>query len=500
MLYFILLPLLLLVLAYKFIYSKTQRFNLPPGPPPRPVVGNLHLMKPPIHRLLQSFSDKYGPIFSLRFGSRRVVVISSSSLAQESFTGQNDVVLSTRPFQLTAKYVGYNYTTVGTAPYGDHWRNLRRICALEILSSNQLTNFLHIRKDEIRRMLTRLSRDTHSDNGSRFAHVELEPLLSDLTFNNIVRMVTGKRYYGDDVNNTEEAEQFKKLVYDIAKYSGANHSRDYLPVLKLFGNKFEEEVKALGKSMDEILQRLLDDCRRDKDGNTMVTHLLSLQQQQPDYYSDVTIKGLMMAMMLAGTETSAITLEWAMTNLLKHPEVLEKARSEIDEKIGEDRLIDEPDIAVLPYLQNVVSETFRLFPVAPLLVPRMPTEDMKVGGYDVPRDTIVIVNAWAIHRDPELWDKPEKFNPDRFDNGHGSDYYAYKLMPFGNGRRVCPGAGLGRRIVTLALGSLIQCFDWETVKGQEIDMSESGGLGMRKTDPLRAMCRPRPIMAKLNLS
>lgn len=202
-------------------------------------------------------------------------------------------------------------------------------------------------------------------------------------------------------------------------------------------------------------------------------------------------------MMLAGTETSAVTLEWAMTNLVKHPEVLEKARAEIDEKIGKDRLIDEPDVAVLPYLQNVVSETFRLFPVAPFLIPRRPTEDMKIGGYDVPRDTTVLVNAWAIQRDSEFWDEPERFNPDRFDNGCGSEYYAYKLMPFGNGRRICPGAGLGRRIVTLALGSLIQCFEWESVKGEEIDMSESAGLGMRKMDPLRAMCRPRPIMSKL---
>ncbi|KFK28144.1 hypothetical protein AALP_AA8G478000 [Arabis alpina] len=497
MFYFIFLPVLILLLTFIFIYSKTQRLKLPPGPPSRPFIGHLHLMKPPIHRLLRRYSEKYGPIFSLRFGSRRVVVITSSSLAQEAFTGQNDVVLSSRPLQLTAKYVAYNHTTVGTAPYGDHWRNLRRICSLEILSSNRLTNFLHIRKDEIRRMLARLSRETQSNDGNSFTHVELEPLLSDLTFNNIVRMVTGKRYYGDEVSNKEEAELFKKLVYDIATYSGANHSADYLPILKLFGNKYEKEVKAIGKSMDDILQRLLDECRRNQEGNTMVNHLLSLQQQEPEYYTDIIIKGLMMAMMLAGTETSAVTLEWAMTNLLKHPEVLKKARLEIDEKIGEDRLIDEPDIAILPYLQNIVSETFRLFPVAPLLIPRTPTEDMKIGGYDVPRNTIVLVNAWAIHRDPELWEDPEKFDPDRYDDRCGSDYYVHKLMPFGNGRRTCPGAGLGQRIVTLALGSLIQCFDWENLKEGEIDMSESAGLGMRKMDPLRAMCRPRPIMAKL---
>ena len=301
MLLYLILLLVLLILVYKLLFSKTHRYNLPPGPPSRPFVGHLHLMKPPVHRLLQRFSEKYGPIFSLRYGSSRVVVITSLSLVQESFTGTNDVILSSRPLQLTAKYVGYNHTTVGTAPYGDHWRNLRRICSLKILSSNRLTSFLYIRKDEIRRMLTRLSRDAHSDDdGSRFTHVELEPLLSDLTFNNIVRlMVAGKRYYGDDVDNKEEAERFKKLVHDISMYSSANNSRDYLPVLKLFGNKFEKEVMATGKSMDEFLQRLLDDCRRDKDGNTMVTHLLSLQQQEPDYYSDITIKGLMMVLIIS---------------------------------------------------------------------------------------------------------------------------------------------------------------------------------------------------------
>ncbi|CDY23535.1 BnaC06g25040D [Brassica napus] len=266
MLLYLILLLVLLILVYKLLFSKTHRYNLPPGPPSRPFVGHLHLMKPPVHRLLQRFSEKYGPIFSLRYGSSRVVVITSLSLVQESFTGTNDVILSSRPLQLTAKYVGYNHTTVGTAPYGDHWRNLRRIFSLEILSSNRLTSFLYIRKDEIRRMLTRLSRDAHSDDdGSRFTHVELEPLLSDLTFNNIVRlMVAGKRYYGDD-----------------------------------------KEVMATGKSMDEFLQRLLDDCRRDKDGNTMVTHLLSLQQQEPDYYSDITIKGLMMS-----TRSAAKTCEY----------------------------------------------------------------------------------------------------------------------------------------------------------------------------------------------
>ncbi|EOA18702.1 hypothetical protein CARUB_v10007280mg, partial [Capsella rubella] len=493
MFYFIVLPLFIFLLSYKFT---RQNYNLPPSPWSLPVVGHLHLLKPPIHQLYHNLSQKYGPIFSLRFGSRRIVVISSSSLVQESFTGQNDIILTNRPLNMAAKYINYNGTTVGTSPYGDHWRNLRRICTVEILSNHRLSNFLHIRKEEIYRMLTHLSRDT---NANGFTLVNLRPLLSDLAFNNIVRMVTGKIYYGnDDVSKEKEEEAllYKKLVSDIAAAAGASHAGDYLPVLKLFGNKYETKVKSTGKAVDEFLQRLLDECKRDMESNTMVSHLLSLQQQEPEYYTDVTIKGLMMGMINAGTETTAVALEWAMTNLLKHPKVLEKAKSEIDAEIGEDRLVDEPDIAVLPYLQNVVSETSRLFPVSPLLIPRLTAKDIKIGGYDVPKDTIVVVNAWTIQRDPKIWDDPESFKPDRFSN-NGKEHYVHTLIPFGTGRRICPGAGLGQKIVTLALGSLIQCFEWAKVKGdEEIDMQVTNGLTMRKIEPLQALCRPRPIMTK----
>ncbi|KAL1217460.1 Cytochrome P450 81F2 [Cardamine amara subsp. amara] len=488
--FILLLPLVLILLAYKFLFSsKTQRFNLPPGPTPFPIVGHLHIVKPPVHRLFRRFADKYGDIFSLRYGSRQVVVISSLPLARECFTGRNDVVLTNRPQFLTAQYIAYDYTTIGTAAYGDHWRNLRRICSLEILSSSRLTGFLSVRRDEIQRLLTKLSRE---HNGYV---VELEPLLVDLTFNNIVRMVTGRRYYGDQVHNKEEANVFKKLVTQINDNSGASHPGDYLPFLKVFGHKYEKKVKALGEAMDAFLQRLLDDCRRDKESNTMVSHLLSLQLDQPKYYSDVIIKGLMLSMMLAGTDTAAVTLEWAMANLLRNPQVLKKAKAEIDEKVGEERLVDEPDIVNLPYLQNIVYETFRLCPAAPLLVPRSPSEDLKIDEYDVPRGTIVLVNAWAIHRDPKLWDEPERFMPERFEDQAAAN--VNKLMTFGNGRRTCPGATLGQRMVTLALGSLIQCFDWEKVSGEDIDMTENPGMAMRKLVPLRAVCHKRPIATNL---
>ena len=138
-------------------------------------------------------------------------------------------------------------------------------------------------------MLTRLSRDALISK-----EVEVESLFYDLTFNNIVRMVTGKVYYGEDASDKAEADTFKKLIAYITSTSGARHPGEYLPFLKIFGRSFEKKVKAVGEAMDAILQRLLDECRGNKDGNTMVNHLLSLQQQDPEYYSEVIIKGLML--------------------------------------------------------------------------------------------------------------------------------------------------------------------------------------------------------------
>lgn len=199
-------------------------------------------------------------------------------------------------------------------------------------------------------------------------------------------------------------------------------------------------------------------------------------------------------MILAGTDTSAGTLEWAMSNLLNHPEVLKKAKTEIDEQIGLDRLIEEQDIVKLPYLQNIMSETLRLYPVAPMLLPHLASEDCMVAGYDVPRGAILLVNVWAIHRDPDMWEEPEKFKPERFEK-EGEDK---KLMSFGIGRRACPGSGLAQRLVTLALGSLVQCFEWERVGEGYVDMKETEkGTIMRKATPLEAMCRTRPIVHKI---
>ena len=199
-------------------------------------------------------------------------------------------------------------------------------------------------------------------------------------------------------------------------------------------------------------------------------------------------------LLFAGTDTSAVTLEWTMTNLLNHPNILKKARDEIDSQIGEEKLVEESDVSKLHYLQSIISETLRLYPAAPLLVPHMSSADCTIEGYDVPSGTMLLVNAWAIHRDPKVWDDATSFKPERFENG---EVEGHKLMPFGIGRRTCPGAGLAQRTVSLTLGSLIKCFEWERVTTEEVDINEGSGITMPKAIPLEAMCKARPIMHKL---
>ena len=199
-------------------------------------------------------------------------------------------------------------------------------------------------------------------------------------------------------------------------------------------------------------------------------------------------------MLTAGRETSTLTTEWAMLLLLNHPKALQKLRTEIDNSVGHGRLVDESDIPKLPYLRCVVNETLRLYPAAPLLIPHHASEDCRVGGYDIPKGTIVLANAWAVHRDPKLWEEPEKFMPERFEAKGLMDNEEFnsKFLPFGIGRRACPGANLGIRSVSLAVGTFIQCFDWDKVEQDgQLDTDFTNRVTMKKVNHLEALCVPR---------
>ncbi|XP_047311626.1 cytochrome P450 81Q32-like [Impatiens glandulifera] len=493
MLYASLISILFVAIILNFLSShKRLKRNLPPSPSPTfPIIGHLHLLSDLPHRTLQELSQKLGPVFSLQLGNRLAVIVSSPSAVEECFT-KNDIVLANRPSFISGEYFGYNCTSVGEAPYGDHWRNLRRLITVEILSTTRLNCSLSIRQNEVKHLL----RDLYQVSSSTFAAVNMRSRLSEMSYNIIMSMISGiKRLNQGEFSDFEEAKESVNIVDEFFKLSGVSYLGDFLPILRLFDyQNYEKNLSALQKKMDVLLQRLIDQCRLSNDGNSMIDHLLVLQEKQPDYYTNDIIKGLILIIILGGTDTSSITLEWALSLLVNHPESLKKAAAEIDAQIGQDRLLDESDLAKLPYLHGVISETLRMFPAGPLLF-RMSSEDCKIAGFDVPRGTMLIVNAWAIHKDPDVWEEAERFKPERFEDGEAEK--GYKLIPFGMGRRACPGVALAHRIMGLALGSLIQCFDWKRLSENElVDLNEGKGLSMSKAKPLEVMCKARDILHK----
>ncbi|XP_073005230.1 cytochrome P450 81Q32-like [Typha latifolia] len=489
------LAVLLVVLSILRRNPNAKARRAPPTVPfALPVLGHLHLLKQPIHRTLAALSSRHGPVLLLRFCTRRVLVVSSPSAAEECFT-TNDVAFANRANLLSDKYFSYNYTTIASAPYGPHWRNLRRITVFELFSPARLAALSSVRAAAVRTFLRRLiGSDPHDFRG-----VEMKTRLSELTFNVVVEMAVG-------TVGEEEGRRFKDLIEEVFEVSGAGSPEMLLPWLRWIGlNGLSKRMARLSKEMDELSQEMVDERRRKRaeeeetttKKKTFVDVLLEMQDKEPDYYTDNIIKGILQNVMFAGTDTSAGTMEWALTLLLNHPESLEKAREEVDSRVGQERLVSDSDLPNLPYLHCVIKETLRLFPPGPLLLPHESSEDCTVQGFRVPRGTMLLVNVYAIQRDPEWWDDPTEFRPERFENG---EVEGFRSFPFGYGRRRCPGEVLAMRLMALALASLVQCFEWEREGDELVDLEEGVGLTMPKAKPLEALCKPRTEMLPLLLS
>ncbi|XP_077216495.1 cytochrome P450 81Q32-like [Tasmannia lanceolata] len=502
--FFCYLAIFLIFLLFITKHILSHHKNQPPTPPSLPIIGHLHLLKIPLHQTLANLSLRYGPILLLRFGFRPFLVVSSPSAAEECFT-KNDIIFANRPSFFAFNHLSYNKTTVATAPYGPHWRNLRRITTLEIFSTTRILTSSDIRSEEIRSLTRMLFRD--SNNYQSFRKIELHSRFSELTFNVTMMMIAGKRYFGEKVVDLEEGREFYSVIKEGFSLVVAFNLGDFFPFMRWFDYQgLKKRVVRVQKRRDAFFQGLVDERRRRRRRvgsscvgekierkETVIDVLLSLQESKQEYYTDEIIKGVIEAMLAAGSDAPAMTMEWAMSLLLNHPDVLDKAKAEIDIQVGHGRLIDDSDLGKLPYLHCVINETLRLHPSAPLLLPHESSEECTVGGFDVPRGTVLVVNIWAIHRDPELWVEPTSFKPERF-KCMEDEKEGFKFMPFGHGRRACPGANLAMRVVGLALGTLIQCFEWERVAEEKVETNEEIGLTMPKAKPLEGMYRPRQTM------
>nr|WNT44089.1 CYP82C157 [Corydalis yanhusuo] len=473
-----------------------------------PVIGHLHLLgtNEILHRKFGAMADNNGPAFMLRLGILRAFVVNDLELAKECLT-KNDRILATRPNLAAARHMGYNRAILGFAPYNSFWREMRKISTLELLSSQRLQMLKHIRIMEINTSIKELYEKFWAENRStgdqRAVLVDMKGWFEDLTLNIMVRMISGKRHYG--ACEDEESSKCRKVVTDLLYLMGIFVLSDAIPLLGLLDlHGHERAMKRTFKDFDDILSRWLEEHRLKKKGSNeqhedfMDVMLSTVTDDNPhlcDHDANTAIKSTCLALVAAGSDTTVVTLTWALSLLLNHRHVIKKAQAELDTHVGKDRQVDESDIKNLIYLQAIVKETLRLYPAAPLAVPHQAMEDCTIGGFGVPAGTCVFINIWKIQRDPNVWTDPTEFKPERFlTSTYGEIDFTgqhFELIPFGAGRRKCPGISLAAHVLHLTLARLIHEFELRTPLDAPVDMSEGLGITLPKATPLEVLLTPR---------
>ncbi|KAL4558110.1 hypothetical protein LXL04_036306 [Taraxacum kok-saghyz] len=491
--YFILFPIAAISIILILFKSSTtkSKFRLPPTPFSLPIIGHLHLLGPSPHQAFHKLSFKYGPVFRLFLGSKPCVVFSSSETAKELFKTFDNVFLN-RPYNSSMDYISYGGRGFIFAPYGPYWKFLKKIVVSELLNSKTLDSLLPVRHDEINRFLRYLSQKAKVGES-----VELEGDLMKMANNIISRMLMGKRCSDDN----DDAGDIKSIVTDIGELMFTFNLSDHIWFLKNI------DVQGIGKRskeirgrFDSLIEKIIDkheEARKEKKGKGEVKDLLDLlldiseDESMEIKMTRDNIKAFILDIFGAGTDTYAITTEWALAELVNHPKIMKKALEEIDQVVGKDRLLQESDIPNLPYLQAIVKESLRLHPTAPI-VQRISTKDSTIGGYDIPADTVIFYNIWSVGRDPAHWENPLEFWPERFiEKQMDVRGQSFELLPFGSGRRMCPGTSLGLMVVYVTLGCMIQCFDWKAGKNGDlssVDMEEGIGITLPRANPL--VCVP----------
>uniref|UniRef100_A0A6M2E970 Cytochrome P450 n=1 Tax=Populus davidiana TaxID=266767 RepID=A0A6M2E970_9ROSI len=505
-LYALLLGIISLFLSTKYATKNKKKGKMPPEPAGSwPIIGHLHLLggaNQLLHRTFGVMADKYGPIFSVCHGIRRVLVVSNWEIVKECLA-TNDMVFAARPKYLAVKIMGYDHAMLGFAPYGQYWRDMRKLTMVELLSNSRLEMLKHVRDTEIKLLLKDLH-DRSIKNGGHVT-VEMKEKFGSLTMNIIVRMLAGKRYFGTDTNGDEESARFLKALGDFFYLLGLFLVSDAVPFLGWldFVKGFVGKMKRTATEIDCVFSSWVEDHRRNRLNG-------SINEEERDFIhvllsnledgkisavdTDTAIKGTCLSLILGGHDTTFVTLTWALSLILNNREVLEKAQDELDIQVGKHRQVDETDIKNLVYLQAIVKETMRLYPAAQLSAPRQAMEDCTVAGFHIPAGTRLLVNLWKLHRDPNIWSNPLEFQPERFLKEHanldvrGQDF---EYVPFGSGRRMCPGISLALQVLHLTLARLLHGFEMGRVSDALIDMSEGPGITIPKETPLEVILCPR---------
>ncbi|BFG32445.1 hypothetical protein CerSpe_187190 [Prunus speciosa] len=492
--------LVLLYTWYSSTKTTTQKSSPPPSPPKLPIIGNLHQLCSYPHRSIQALSQRHGPLMLLHFGSVPVLVVSSAEAARETLK-THDLAFSGRPKSTIFEKLLYNYKDVSTAPYGEYWRQVRSICVSNLLSNTRVRSFRSVREEETKSMIRNINDSSSSSTSSSV--LNLSEMFVRLTNDVVCRVALGRKF--SDCEGGQSGRMYKKLLEEFTDLLGTVSIGDYIPWLSWLshinglGAKLDKVAKQLDDFIDTAVQEHMDHSSKsgDDDQKDFLDVLLAIQKENLKGIpiDRVSIKGIILDMFAAGTDTTYTALEWAMTELLRHPRVMNKLQNEVRGIVGNKTdVITEDDLVEMHYLKAVTKETLRLHPPLPLLFPRMSTRDVEVNGYNIKANTHVFINAWQIGRDPKLYDNPEEYEPERFLNS-GIDYKGndFQLIPFGAGRRVCPGLQFAMAVNEIALANIVHKFDWALpgeASGEDLDMTESIGLTPHRKYPLKAVAFP----------
>ncbi|XP_021901787.1 geraniol 8-hydroxylase-like [Carica papaya] len=467
--------------------SKSKSTNLPPGPKSIPIIGNLLLLGQNPHRSLAKLAKTHGPIMTLKLGQLTTILVSSPAMAKHVIH-KNDVVFSNRTIPDAIRAHQHDQFSLVWLPLSKPWSTRRKICNSYMFSVQKLDANRDLRRKKVDQLLADVRKCCLAGQAIDIGQAAFTTMLN----------LMSNTFFSLDLADPsgDTAREFKEIVGCIMEGIGKTNLADFFPVLRKFDIQGirRRTVINFGKFFElsdrMIIQRLESRKKTGISTDDFLDSLLSVAENSDEGFDRNDIKHLLLDLLLAGTDTTSNTIEWAMAELLKNPETLTRARVELQEKLGKGKVVEESDISGLTYLQAIVKETFRLHPIVPFLH-RKAGEEVEICGFTVPKDAQVLVNIWAVERDESVWENPNSFQPERFMEKdvdiRGKDS---ELIPFGGGRRICPGLPLATKMLHLMLASLLHSFDWKLEEGLTplgTDMEEKFGLTLHKAQPLLAI-------------
>ncbi|KAG6506252.1 hypothetical protein ZIOFF_031574 [Zingiber officinale] len=477
---------LVLLIIVRRVFSSKPKHVGPEFPTPSrlPFIGSIHhLIGKLPHHALRDLARKHGNVMKLRLGQVDQIIFSSREGAQQVLKAQ-DANFAFRPEFTAAKIIAYGQSDIAFSN-GEYWRQLRKICVMELLGAKRVKSFVSLRKEQVGRLMSDVS--NAAANGKP---INLGERLNELTNSIVVQASFGRR--------CQQQKKFMETIKEVIKMASGFSVGDLFPSLKVVDvlTGFSTQLIKYHNKLDAILDATIKEHQMTRDGDEeeedLIDVLLRLKDEGnlevPITFDN--IKAVVIDMFAGGTETTANTIEWAMSELMLRPSTLQRAQKEVREAMKDKGYIEETDVPQFSYLHDVVKETLRLHPPFPLLFPRVGQETTEVLGYTIPAGSRLLINVWSLGRDPRYWKEADSFKPERFEEGVNREFKGndFEFLPFGAGRRMCAGMTFGLTTLELTLSKFLFHFDWafpKGVKAEDIDMSESfGASASRKVNLL----------------